>query len=86
MLFGLHLGDLASIQLNDGARLKFSPLVPEVSHTYFVAQNTDSGGVTINLSCGHDWELLVNFILEGAPGGRVVSHSEFARIRNFIVV
>lgn len=35
--FSFNLGDLASVDLDHGARLQFAPLVPEVSHAHFVA-------------------------------------------------
>jgi len=42
LLLRLDLSDLASVQLDDGAALKLTPLVPEVSAADLVADGTDS--------------------------------------------
>lgn len=52
VLFELHLGDLASVDLYHGARSVHTPPVPEVSHTDLVSKQADSFGVSIDrLSC-----------------------------------
>lgn len=85
-LLSLNLCYLASIKLNNGTWLEFTPFVPEMGHSNLVAQHTRSGWVSVNLLGRHDWELLVDIIFEWAPGLDIICDTELTWANNLLVV
>jgi len=86
MFHCLNLGHLAAVQLYDGAGLEFAPFVPKVSHTDFVTEHAHPRWVPVDLFSWLNGELLVNLLFKWAPGSRIISDSEFARVRNLFIV
>ena len=64
LLESLDLSDLASINLKDGAWYDLTPLVPEVSHSHLVPEETHSSGIAIRGSSLLNLELLIDFVLK----------------------
>ena len=64
LLESLDLSDLASINLKDGAWHDLTPLVPEVSHSNLVPEETYSSGIAIRGSSLLNLVLLIDFVLK----------------------
>ena len=64
LLKSLDLSDLASINLKDGAWHDLTPLVPEVSHSNLVPEETYSSGIAIRGSSLLNLVLLIDFVLK----------------------
>lgn len=75
LILCLYLSDLASIDLQDGARHDLAPLVPEVSSPYLVAKQASPLAKSVSRSCLFELELRVNLVLKGAEARPLVSNS-----------
>jgi hypothetical protein len=64
LLESLDLSDLASINLKDGAWYDLTPLVPEISHSYLVSDQTSPLDLTILRGSLLKMVLLVDLILK----------------------
>ena len=71
LLLGLDLSDLAPVNLDDSARDRDSPLVPEVSHAYLVANEARALTVSANGLAWLQIKLGVDLIFKTAVGLRL---------------
>lgn len=85
-LNGLDLSYLTSINLNDSAGCELTPLVPKMSHTNFVSQNTDSLWKSVDRFSWNNWEVLINLIFKRSKCLNLVCMTEFLWIYCFLVI
>ena len=85
-LLGLHLGDLAAIDLDDRAGGQFTPLVPKVSHAHLVAHQTDALAVAANRFSHLQVKVLVNSLFERLERLGVVLDSVLLGVAKALVV
>lgn len=81
-LLRFHLGHLASVQLDDGARDQGAPLVPKVGHSDLVADH--SGALAIPTRGLRHFQLrilLVDLVLEAAEGRGLVLDTDATQAR-----
>lgn len=86
LLKSLDLSDLASIDLNYGARHDLTPFVPEMSHTDLIADQAYSFAVSI-LRCGFlQLEVKVDLIFKRGERVSMISHSVHCRRGELIII
>lgn len=86
LVLRLNLSYLAPIDLNYGARSEFTPLVPEVSHSHFVAHQADPLREPVYGRYGRDWEVFVDLVFKRFKSFRLVCDAILLRVQNLFVV
>ena len=75
MFFQLDLDDLAPVYLNNSARDYLTPIVPEVCHSYLIAEEAYSSGISVSWSCLAKLELRIDLVFEAMEGPLLVGNS-----------
>ena len=66
--FRFYLCNLTPVDLYDSAGSEFAPLVPKVSHSNFVAHQTNALRKSADRRHWGDWVVFVNLVFKGAEG------------------
>lgn len=85
-LNSLDLCDLTAIKLNNSARLKRAPLVPEVCATDLVAQRADTSTFSVRGFSWLDLELSVNLLLKALECFHLVSLAVLSGLSDSLVI